>query len=64
MIVWNTVYMQAAIEGFRRQSHTIDEADFVHLSPVMFRHINRYGKFRFDVGDDIASTGLRPLRSD
>jgi TnpA family transposase len=64
VIVWNTVYMQAAIEELRRRGHTIDEADFVHLSPVRFRHINRYGKFRFDVGDDLAPTGLRPLRSD
>jgi TnpA family transposase len=64
VIVWNTVYMQAAIEELRRRGHSINEADFVHLSPVRFKHINRYGKFRFDVGDDLAPTGLRPLRSD
>jgi TnpA family transposase len=64
VIVWNTVYMQAAIEELRRQGHSINEADFVHLSPVRFKHINRYGKFRFDIGDDLAPTGLRPLRSD
>lgn len=64
VIVWNTVYMQAAIEESRRKGHAIDESDFVHLSPVRFKHINRYGKFRFDVGDDLAPTGLRPLRSD
>lgn len=64
VIVWNTVYMQAAIEELRRRGYSINEADFVHLSPVRFKHINRYGKFRFDVGDDLAPTGLRPLRSD
>ena len=64
VIVWNTVYMRSAIEELRRRGHTIDEADLVHLSPVRFKHINRYGKFRFDVGDDLAPTGLRPLRSD
>jgi TnpA family transposase len=64
VIVWNTVYMQAAIEELKRRDHSIDEADFVHLSPVRFKHINRYGKFRFDIGDDMAPTGLRPLRSD
>ena len=63
VIVWNTVYMQAAIDELRRQGHTVNEDDFVHLSPVRFQHINRYGKFRFDVGDDLASSGLRPLRS-
>lgn len=64
VIVWNTVYMQAAIEELRTQGHSINEADFVHLSPVRFKHINRYGKFRFDIGDDLAPSGLRPLRSD
>ena len=63
VIVWNTVYMQAAIDELRRQGYTVNEDDFVHLSPVRFQHINRYGKFRFDVGDDLASSGLRPLRS-
>lgn len=64
MIVWNTVYLQAAIEGLRRQGEDITEADLVHLSPVRFRHINRYGKFRFDLGDYLAPSGLRPLRFD
>ena len=63
VIVWNTVYMQAAIDELRTRGQTVYEADFVHLSPVRFKHINRYGKFRFDVGDDFAPSGLRPLRS-
>lgn len=63
VIVWNTVYLQAAIEELRRRGEVIREADLVRLSPVRFRHINRYGKFRFDLGDDLASSGLRPLRS-
>jgi len=64
VIVWNTVYIQAAIEELRRRGHAVDEAGFAHLSPVRFKHINRYGKFRFDVGDVLAPSGLRPLRSD
>ena len=63
VIVWNTVYMQADIEELKRRGRAVNEADLVHLSPVRFKHINRYGKFRFDVGDDLAPSGLRPLRS-
>lgn len=59
VIIWNTVYMQATIEELRRRGHSINEADF---APVRFKHINRYGKFRFDIGDDLASSGLRSLR--
>jgi len=56
--------MQAAIEELKEPGHSINEADFVHLLSVQFKHINRYGKFRFDLGDDLDSTSLRPLRSD
>ena len=65
VVVWNTVYLQAAIDELIRRGHAVDEADFVHLSPVRFKHINRYGKFRFDVVvNELAPSGLRPLRSD
>ena len=63
VIVWNTVYMQEVIDELRKRGHAVNEADFNHLSPVWFQHINRYGKFRFDLGDDLAPSGLRPLRS-
>ena len=62
--VWNTVYMQAAIDELIRNGESIEESELVHLSPIRFQHINRYGRFRFDIGDDVASSGLRPLRSD
>jgi TnpA family transposase len=64
VIVWNTVYIQAAIDELVQRGEIVHETDFVRLSPVRFKHINRYGKFRFDVGDDLAQSGLRPLRSD
>ena len=55
--------MQAAIEELRKRGEAIDEVDFVHLSPVRSKHVNRYGKLRFDLGDeDLAPSGLRPLR--
>jgi len=62
--VWNTVYMQAAIDDLIRKGELLEESEFVHLSPIRFRHINRYGRFRFDIGDDVTPSGLRPLRSD
>ena len=63
VIVWNTVYMQEVIDELRKRGHAVNEADFNHLSSVRFQHINRYGKFRFDLSDDLAPSGLRPLRS-
>lgn len=62
--VWNTVYMQAAIDELIRQGKSIEDSELVHLSPIRFRHINRYSQFRFDIGDEVTSSSLRPLRSD
>jgi TnpA family transposase len=45
VVVWNTVYMQAAIDELRERGQVVNEADLVHLSPVRFKHINRYGSF-------------------
>jgi hypothetical protein len=56
--------MQAAIDELIRKGESIEDSELVHLSPIRFQHINRYGRFRFDIGDDVASSGLRPLRSD
>ena len=60
VIVWNTVYMQVAIDELMQRGETVHETDFVRLSPARSKHINRLGKFRFDVGDDLAQSGLRP----
>jgi hypothetical protein len=56
--------MQAAIDDLIRKGELLEESEFVHLSPIRFRHINRYGRFCFDIGDDVTPSGLRPLRSD
>ena len=64
IIVWNTVYIQAAIDELIRRGYPVDERDFAHLSPIRFGHISRYGKFRFELGDNLSPSGLRLLRSD
>jgi TnpA family transposase len=63
IVVWNTVYMQAALNELQKQGQPVNEADFVHLSPARYAHINPYGKFRFELGANLTSDGLRPLRS-
>ena len=61
-IVWNTVYMAAALDQLRTEGRTINEADVLHLSPTRFEHINSYGKYRFNVDQELRRHGLRPLR--
>ena len=37
--VWNTVYMQAAIDELIRKGESIEDFELVHLSPIRFQHI-------------------------
>jgi len=62
VVVWNTVYMQAAITQLRKEGHAIADEDIKHLSPARFEHINRLGRYQFDVASGHKRRGLRPLR--
>lgn len=59
--VWNTVYMQAAIEHLKSIGQYISESDLEHLSPVRYEHINVFGKYSFDSPATLNDEGLRPL---
>lgn len=62
VIVWNTVYMHAALEAMRHEGYPVQEADLAHVWPIRFAHIHRYGKYEFNVEAARRRTGLRPLR--
>lgn len=59
--VWNTVYMQAALDYLKQHGHEISDEDLTHLSPARFEHINIYGKYSFDISVGLNIGGLRPL---
>ena len=59
--VWNTVYMQAAIQHLQSTGQDISEADLERLSPVRYEHINVFGKYSFDRPSVLTDEGLRPL---
>jgi|SRR6516162_5500287 hypothetical protein len=62
VIVWNTVYMQAALDAIQHEGYPVQGEDFVHLWPMRFAHIHRYGKYEFKVKAARARVGLRPLK--
>lgn len=62
IVVWNTVYMQAAIAQLRKEGQQIADEDLKHLSPTRFEHINRLGRYSFDLSSASRRKGLRPLR--
>ena len=63
VIAWNTVYMAAALDRLRIDGHPVQESDLAHLSPCRYEHINPYGKYAFEVSEDLRGAKLRPLRA-
>jgi TnpA family transposase len=63
VVVWNTVYMQAALDQLRTGGTPVQEEDLVHLSPARFEHVNPYGKYVFPIEQASQRQGLRPLRA-
>jgi TnpA family transposase len=61
--VWNTRYMQAALDHLRATGYPIQDRDLEHLSPITSAHINLHGSHHFDLQAPKKRKGqLRPLR--
>ncbi|MBB5295804.1 TnpA family transposase [Deinococcus metallilatus] len=62
IVLWNTRYMQVALEDLRHAGMDIQEEDVARLSPLLHEHVNMLGKYDFTLPDEVAGGQLRPLR--
>ena len=62
IVLWNTVYIEAALGQLRAEGCTVEEADVARLSPLLHEHINMLGRYSFSVPESVAKGELRPLR--
>ena len=62
VILWNTVYMTAAIEQLKREGYPVDENDLAHVWPTRYAYVNVHGKYHFNVEEAQRRQGLRPSR--
>ena len=61
--VWNTRYMQAALEHLGASGYEMVASDLEHLSPVISGHILLHGTHHFDLqATKRRQEQLRPLR--
>jgi TnpA family transposase len=60
--VWNTVYLQAALDQLKSEGYEIKEEDVKNLSPARSEHINMYGKYYFNIEEELQRKELRELR--
>lgn len=63
IVLWNTYYMDAAINHLRNQDLMINPEDIGRLSPLGYEHINMLGRYRFDLSENLKNVAMRPLRS-
>jgi hypothetical protein len=62
LVLWNTLYMDAALAHLRRRGESVLPADVARLSPLGSEHINLLGRYSFDLPPGVRNGKLRPLR--
>jgi len=62
VVLWNTIYMDAALDRLRAEGFDVRPEDVARLSPLGFKHINMLGRYAFTLPETVARGELRPLR--
>ncbi|MFL6052769.1 MAG: Tn3 family transposase [Actinoallomurus sp.] len=61
VVLWNTRYINAALEALRAAGYPVLDDDVARLSPFVREHINVIGKYNFAL-PDLGEGGIRRLR--
>jgi hypothetical protein len=61
IVLWNTLYMEAALQHLRAEGVEVRPEDVARLSPLGYKHLNFLGQYSFDLAENIAQGALRPL---
>ena len=62
IVLWNTIYMDAALRQLRAEGFDVHDEDVVRLSPLAHQHVNVLGRYAFILPETVARGELRPLR--
>ncbi len=61
IVIWNTVYIQKAIDLLKEKGETVNDEDVAMLSPLISKHINILGKYSFVLPKAVRDGKLREL---
>lgn len=64
LVLWNTYYLDVALNYLRAEEKTVTPEDVARLSPLAHDHINMLGRYHFNLPESLKNGGMRPLRSD
>jgi Tn3 transposase DDE domain len=63
IVLWNTIYMDAALDQLRSEGYEVLDEDVARLSPFIHeQHINLLGRYSFSISEAVQRGELRPLR--
>ena len=62
LLLWNTLYMQDALDDVRAGGQEVHQEDVERLSPLTLHHINLQGTYHLTLPEDVAQGNHRPLR--
>ncbi len=62
IILWNTTYLERAIQALEKHGYKIDDNLLKHLSPLGWEHINLTGDYVWPDNKWHSENGFRPLR--
>ena len=63
IILWNTVYLERAVQALRDSGKNVDEKLLPHMSPLGWEHINLTGDYNWRHGKQVEKGKFRPLRT-
>ena len=63
IILWNTVYLQRAVDHLHSQGYEPTPSDLAHLSPLGWEHINLTGDYHWETAPSFGPDQFRPLRT-
>ena len=63
IVLWNTLYMEAALKELSLTGYNAYPEDVARLSPLLRGHLNFQGRHAFVLPDAVAQGQLRPLRN-
>jgi TnpA family transposase len=63
IILWNTTYLQRAVDHLRDQGQHPAPGDLAHLSPLGWEHINLTGDYYWEASPTLGPDQFRPLRT-
>ncbi|MGH3172778.1 MAG: Tn3 family transposase, partial [Streptosporangiaceae bacterium] len=61
VVLWTTVYLDAAVRQLKAQGYPVREEDMTRLSPFVSRHLGVHGAYSFLL-PDLAPGAIRELR--